>query len=247
MKKLLYSLLLIGLIIPAQIRSQMLDNYFDIHQLKGAKIGYYIGSFDPLHLGHQRVIDQALNSGHVDYLLIYPVPGGDQYKNRTGLPLRLKMIASVYQNHPRVLFTHWSPKELQDRFSPIASDIDIIGIIGSDLVTETLLGPDKALGEKKLSIFMRGIPLADRYHNDTIGSLMALKANSFLVALRGEIDLSHLDGMIADRPIRAFIQSGTISSTQAKLAIQNKHPFAHFFSPEVTEIIMQEELYNYGK
>ena len=190
---------------PFSIKAEVLDDNFDLNHLQGLKLGYYIGSFDPIHLGHQHVIEQTLKSEYVDYVLIYPAPGGDQFKNRTDLVLRQKMIASVYQEHPRVLITYWTPKELQDKFNPFIVDIDVIGIIGSDVVTETLMGPNKELSEKYRSVFMRGLPLKEKHYEDTVGALMALKADFFLVALRGNIDLSHLDGKIYDRSIRAFI------------------------------------------
>jgi hypothetical protein len=72
---------------------------------------------------------------------------------------------------------------------------------------------------------------------------MALKANSFLVALRGEIDLSHVDGKIYDRSIHAFIPSKDSSSTEVKNAIKNQKPFEQFLSFSVQAIIKQEGLY----
>jgi len=86
---------------------------FDWKGLQGSTLGYYTGLFDPIHLGHQNVTGQALQSGYVDYVLIYPVPGGDQFKNRSDLAVRQKLIASAYQDHPKVLITYWTPKELQ--------------------------------------------------------------------------------------------------------------------------------------
>ena len=162
-------LLAVGLL-PFYVEGKVLDESFDLQTLKGAKVGYYIGSFDPIHLGHQNVIEQALQSGHVDYVLIYPAPGGDSFKDRTSLPLRQKMIAALYQDHPKVLFTYWTPKELQDRFSPLSSALEVVGMIGSDVVTETFMGPDKELSEKYRSAFMRGIPLQEKHYRDTAGA-----------------------------------------------------------------------------
>lgn len=204
-KLLMTSLSLGTLVFPFPIKAKVLNDDFDLSRLKGQKIGYYIGSFDPIHLGHQHVIDEALKFEYIGYVLIYPAPGGDQFKNRTDLAIRQKMITSIYQGHPKVLLTSWTPKELQDKFTPFANDISFVGIIGSDVVLEKLMGPDKELNEKYCSIFMRGLPLKEKHYKDTVGALMALRANSFLVALRGEIDLSHLDGKIHDRSIRAFI------------------------------------------
>jgi hypothetical protein len=105
------------------------------------------------------------------------------------------------------------------------------------------MGPDKEISEKYRSVFMRGIPLKEKHFQDTVGALMALKADSFLVALRGDIDLSHLEDYIYDRPIRGFIQSSNISSTLIRTAIQNKQPFEQYLSPSVYAIIEEEGLY----
>lgn len=228
------------------IKADVIDNDFDSNRLKGSKIGYYIGSFDPIHIGHQHVIEQALKSGHVDYVLIYPAPGGDQFKNRADLTIRQKMIASIYQEHPKVLYTYWTSKQLQDSFSPFTNDLEVIGIIGSDVITDTLMGPDKELSKKYQSVFMRGIPLTEKHYNDTVGALMALKADSFLVALRGNVDLSYLKENVHDRPIRALIQSQNYSSTEVRNAIQNKQPFEHFLSLPVEAIIKLDGLYGYS-
>lgn len=232
-------------ILPLPLKAKVLDDHFDLNLLKGQRLGYYIGSFDPIHLGHQHVIEQALESEHVDYILIYPVPGGDHFKNRSDPALRKKLIASVYQNHPRVLLTDWTPKELQDKFTPLTNDIDIIGIIGSDVVTEIFMGPNKALSEKYRSVFMRGLPLKENHYEDTIGALMALKATSFLVAIRGNLDLSHLDAKLYDRPIRGYIQSQNSSSTEVRNAIRDRKPFEQFLAFSVQAIIKQEGLYGF--
>lgn len=244
--KILFSFFVAFLFFPFNTRAEILDDSFDWERLQGSKLGYYIGSFDPIHLGHQNVIDQALESEHVDYILIYPAPGGDQFKNRSDLATRQKLISSLYQNHPKVLMTYWTPKELQSKFASCSVYLDIIGIIGSDVVTETLMGTDKELSEKCRSVFMRGIPIKEKHYQDTVGALMALKADSFLVALRGNVDLSHLEGHIYDRPIIDFIQSKNNSSTEVRNAILSKQPFEQFLSFSVQAIIKEEGLYGFS-
>lgn len=218
----------------------------DLQQLKGKKVGYYIGSFDPIHLGHQCVIDTALEKKYVDYVLVYPVPGGDIYKNRSALHYRQQMIASIYEKNPKVLLTPWSPKELQEKFNELAADVEVIGIIGSDVITEGLMGPDKEFAEKYQKIFMRGIALSEKHYKDTIGALMALKANSFLVSLRGNIDLSFLNGQIYDRTIRGFIESGERSSTQVRKTIAEGQSIENLVAPPVQAIIQEEKLYGFS-
>lgn len=244
-KMLFFCLFISGLFFSFDMTAEILGDTFDWKILQDSKLGYYIGSFDPIHLGHQNVIDQALASGYVDYVLIYPAPGGDHFKNRTNLAIRQQLIASLYRDHPKVLITYWTPIELQTKFASYQVNLDIIGMIGSDVVTENLMGSNKELNDKYRTAFMRGIPLNEKHYKDTVGAIMALKATSFLVALRGNVDLSDLENHIYDRPIRAFIQSQNNSSTEVRNAIQNKQPFEQFLSLPVAEIIKQESLYGF--
>ncbi|MCB1148775.1 MAG: adenylyltransferase/cytidyltransferase family protein [Chlamydiia bacterium] len=219
----------------------------DASALRGKKVGYYTGSFDPLHLGHQHVIEKALSNGLVDYILVYPAPGGDDFKNRSALYLRQKMLASVYEEHPRVLVTLWTPKELQDQFFALGEEVEVIGIIGSDVVTEKLMGPDPILSAKYRKVFMRGISLPEKHFHDTVGAIMALKAHAFIVSLRGGIDLSYLDQKIYDRPILGFIESTEHSSTQVREAIERGEPFEHLVSFPVQALIKREGMYGFDK
>ncbi|NGX48590.1 MAG: nicotinate-nucleotide adenylyltransferase [Candidatus Anoxychlamydiales bacterium] len=234
------------LFFPNFLKASILDENFDLENLKGKKLGYYIGSFDPIHLGHQHVIETALHEKYVDYILIYPAPDGDSFKNRNELSIRQKMIASIYKDNPKVLITYWLPKELQDKFSLIVDDVKVIGIIGSDVILERLVGPDKVLSEKYQKVFMRGMPLPEKHYKDTVGGLMALKADAFIVALLGDIDLTYLNGKINDRFIRGFIQSKEISSTRVRNAINEQRAFEEFLAFEVQAIIKQEGLYGFS-
>jgi len=246
MTKIFSTLLFLFVVAFSTMQSTILDENFDLTQLKGKNLGYYIGSFDPIHLGHQHVIDTALQENHVDFVLIYPAPGGDSFKNRNKLHLRQKMIASVYKDNPKVLLTSWSPKQLQDHFECVAKDVSVVGIIGSDVITEKFYGSDKELGDKYLKVFMRGMPLTEKHFEDTAGALIALKADSFLVALRGNVDLAFLHDSIHDRPIAGYIQSKGESSTQVRNAILIGEAIDALVDASVVKIIHEENLYHPG-
>jgi cytidyltransferase-like protein len=213
-----------------------------LEELRGKKIGYYVGSFDPLHLGHQAVIDRAKQS--LDYVILYPVPGGDIYKNRSDFSVRQQMMEGVYKTDARVILTHLFPGEVQDRLSPLFGKVEIVGIVGSDLVKEQLTSPDK---EKISAIFMRGVTIPAKHAKTTIGALMALPATSFIVNLRNEDDLSHLNGMFGDRPIRELVKFGPpfsqLSSTQVRNAVKQQLPISEMVTPNVAAVIQALGLY----
>ncbi len=111
------------------------------------KVGYYIGSFDPLHLGHQDTALIPIQKGLVDYVLIMPNWGGDSYKNRAPIEERLKMVFAVFKDNPHVIVTKLTPQEMQSKLTkpddshtisekPVVKTAfegtDFIGIIGSD-------------------------------------------------------------------------------------------------------------------
>jgi nicotinate-nucleotide adenylyltransferase len=60
-----------------------------------AKIGFLMGSFDPIHIGHVNMIRVALNSGLLDKVIVVP-SGHNPWKKEKPAPfeLRVKMIES---------------------------------------------------------------------------------------------------------------------------------------------------------
>ncbi len=213
-----------------------------LEQLTGKKIGYYIGSFDPLHRGHQAVIDHALKQ--LDYVILYPVPGGDTYKNRADFSVRQQMMEAVYKLDPRVILTRLTPAGIQERFKTLIGKVEIVGIVGSDNVNDQLNSPDK---DKISAMFMRGTAIPAKHAGTTFGALMALPATSFIVNLRNEDDLTHLHGMFGDRPIRDLVKFeppvSHFSSTQVRAAVKQDQPIAEMVATPVQEVIQEHKLY----
>jgi nicotinic acid mononucleotide adenylyltransferase len=227
--------------------SLLLDDSFALENLEG-KLGYYIGSFDPIHLGHQSFCESLINEGYVDYILIYAVPDGDDFKNRSDLKLRQQMLLSLFENHSRILVTCWNPVELQNHFKKTLEKLQIIGMIGSDIIIERFLSPNAALSKEYHDIYMRGIPLPEKHYYDTIGARMSLKAEYFFVALRGDDDLSFLNGKLGDREFKAFPVEPAykyLSSSKVRSAIQLKKSFDGMLSQNIQAIIKNENMYGF--
>lgn len=222
--------------------------------LSQKKIGYYIGSFDPLHLGHESVVNQILEQNLCDYVLVYPAWGGDEYKNRTDVKIRLEMLFAAFQKHPKVIVTNLTPTELQSALMKSDESLvagkpsvkttligtEYIGVIGSDTALET----SKDL--KKLSVFMRGIQIPEKYKENTIGGIIAIPVKSFIVSIRAGDSIDSLKGVFSDRPVIKTISTEKIdlSSTKVRKIIKNGSDLDKgFVSQGVHEIIKKCNLY----
>lgn len=198
------------------------------------RIGYFLGSFDPVHKGHQFVVETVLKRNLVDKVLMYPAPGDDRFKERTPWHLRQEMLESLYRENPRVILSRLYPNELHKQYSHDA----MIGIIGSDLVLDRLLSQDANLQEEYHTQFMRGLPLTSDEALGTMGAIKAFHVDAFIVALRNDRDdLTRLHGYIRDRKILATIKSIPVSSSEVR-----KGRFDQV-DPRVLEVILREHLY----
>jgi nicotinic acid mononucleotide adenylyltransferase len=219
--------------------------------LKNQKICFYAGSFDPLHKGHEEVAMSLLKEALCDFVLIYPSWGGDSYKNRTDLKFRLNMLFSVFKYHPHVIVTSLPPKELQAiltipdpakrlRVKPAFEGMHFVGIVGSDNALKTWPGDDESFG------FMAGVEIPEKYSSHTMGGLMALPVDSFIIAMRYGDDISPLKGQIGYRRVIAVIESdqtNKISSTSIRNLLKSKKSIDGIVSKPVARIIEKYELY----
>jgi nicotinic acid mononucleotide adenylyltransferase len=221
---------------------------------KNKKIGFYIGSFDPLHKGHEALAKLPINKGLCDYVIVYPSWGGDGFKSRVDISIRQDMLYSVFADHPRVIVTRLPPQDIQDLLTiptqeppvgdktfvkPAFEGMEFIGITGSD----TALAYK---GSEASQIFMRGIQIPTKYKNHTVGGIMALPTTSFIVGEREGDDLSSLTGVNAGRPIVAIVKDDAtqkISSTAVKEAIASGASIEGMVSPSVVKIIESKGLY----
>lgn len=233
--------------------------------LSHKKVGYYIGSFDPLHLGHQDTAQIPLDQKLVDYVLIFPNWGNDGFKNRVPIEVRLEMLFSIFKDHPHVIVTKLSPQEMQSHLTlhdpsrtiakkpavtPAFKDLKFIGIIGSDTARKLDIPLDDAKKEeerkKHSSVFMRGIQITDKHARDTAGGVIALPVDGFIVNHREGDDLSALKGKVDDRSILSVIKSQAhpgSSSTLVKETLKAGQPIDHMVDSNVLQIIQENKLY----
>lgn len=259
MKKILLSFTAIAMLISTS-QALVLENLIRENKLEttlsGKRIGFYPGSFDPIHKGHEKTATLPILEDLCDYVLIYPAWRGDDYKNRSDISTRLDMIFSVFQNHPQVIVTRLSPLELQTALTrpstrlsnqgkPLVdmsiSNTKVIGILGSDAAIDYNQHPEK------LKVIITGIQISDKYKEHTLGGLMALPADSFIVIKRERDDVTCLNGQIGNRPVLAVLSTPdhiATSSTKIKKYLQVGKEINNLVSPTVMKIIEDKKLYS---
>lgn len=164
------------------------------------------------------------------------------------------MLFAAFAKHPKVIVTKLTPAELQGVLmkrdeSLVAGKPSVkttligtkyIGIIGSDTALET----SKDL--KKLSVFMRGVQIPEKYKEHTIGGIIAIPVQSFIVSIRVGDSIDSLKGVFSDRPVikTIFTDYIDLSSTKIRKIIKNGSALDKgFVSQGVNEIIKKYNLY----
>ncbi len=275
MRKVKWAFFLVGLFFIQATKAETVESLIESNSLEakltGKKIGIYLGSFDPIHYGHESVALKVLAENLCDYLIIYPAWGNNPTKKRIPVQLRLKMIEPIFANHPRILTTKLSPYALQDTLtvikngknqqtsnarqfqhvSPRFKNSEFIAIVGSDLANKI----DRKYKENKkisnspsntIATFMGGMKIPYALNNSAFGDTAICPATSFIVAMRAGESIKGLNGYIDERPIAGVIyneKTNKLSSTHLKKMLKSNNSISHITTPSVSDFIREKHLY----
>jgi pimeloyl-ACP methyl ester carboxylesterase/nicotinic acid mononucleotide adenylyltransferase len=253
-----------ALVLEDMIESDQLASAFH-----GKRIGYYTGSFDPVHIGHKGFAEGVIEAGLCDYILIVPAWGGDGYKERAPISVRLEMQEALFADNPHIIITRLSPLEVQRDLTKIVSGqtirgypvveaqdetVEFIGLIGSDTALNLAIPShnegEEANRKKRLQVFMRGVAIPEKHAETTIGSIMALPVSRFIVGHRDGDNLALLNGVVGDRPISEVYgneQAKLASSTLVKQRLRNGESVDDLVDLQVNKIIFRYNLYPKNK
>ena len=99
------------------------------------KIGIYVGSFNPVHLGHIDTANKLIENNYVDKVYIVPTLGYWNKHNLAPLKNRIEMLKLVSNNNiiiddtnNKLEFTY----QIMDKYHTLMPDDEIRLIIGAD-------------------------------------------------------------------------------------------------------------------
>ena len=258
-------LMIISTTLHALVLEDMIDSGHFADALHGKRVGYYTGSFDPIHIGHQSFAEGVVKGGLCDYVLIVPAWGGDGYKDRAPISIRLEMQEALFANNPHVIVTRLSPLEVQEALTKIVpgqtirgypvveaqdKSVEFVGLIGSDtalnLEIPSINEEEEANRKRHLQVFMRGVSIPEKHAETTIGSIMALPVSKFIIGIRDGDDLALLNDMVGERPISEVYRNEKAthaSSTLVKQRLKNGESVDNLLDSRVLDIIHKHHLY----
>lgn len=133
------------------------------------RIGLYGGTFDPIHLGHLIVIENAINQMDLDRVIILPSSNPPHKKNinKTKADLRVEMVYEAIKDNPKIILSTYESSndevrythETLDYFTSHLSNHEIFYIMGEDsfMTIDSWRNYEKILGYNIIVFAREGI------------------------------------------------------------------------------------------
>lgn len=130
------------------------------------RIGLYGGTFDPIHVGHLIVIENAINFMKLDKVIILPSsnPPHKKHKKKTYTNIRVEMVSEAIKDNDKILLSTFESTDDKVRythetiryFKKFFRNDDIFCIMGEDsfLTIDTWRNYDDILDEN-IIVFTR--------------------------------------------------------------------------------------------
>lgn len=130
------------------------------------RIGLYGGTFDPIHIGHLIVIENAINFMNLDKVIILPSsnPPHKKHKKKTDTNIRVEMVSEAIKDNDKIVLSTFESTDDKVRythetiryFKKLFKNDDIFYIMGEDsfLTIDTWRNYDDILDEN-IIVFTR--------------------------------------------------------------------------------------------
>ena len=124
------------------------------------KIGVYVGSFDPIHTGHIKVMDYLIDNNYLNKIVILPTCDYWDKKNLTDVKDRINMIKLIKRNYliidtdnNKLKYTY----EILDKLNKKYKDDELYLIISADNIVsfDKWMKVDEILSNNKVIVLNR--------------------------------------------------------------------------------------------
>lgn len=156
------------------------------------RIGLYGGTFDPIHVGHLIVIENAINFMKLDKVIILPSsnPPHKKHKKKTDTNIRVEMVSEAIKDNDKIVLSTFESTDDKVRythetiryFKEALKDDDIFYIMGEDsfLTIDTRKNYDDILDEN-IIVFTRSNIDEDSELVDKVELIKKDNPNIFLI------------------------------------------------------------------
>lgn len=156
------------------------------------RIGLYGGTFDPIHVGHLIVIENAINFMKLDKVIILPSsnPPHKKHKKKTDTNIRVEMVSEAIKDNDKIVLSTFESTDDKVRythetiryFKEFFKDDDIFYIMGEDsfLTIDTWRNYDDILDEN-IIVFTRSNIDEDSELVDKVEHIKKDNPNIFLI------------------------------------------------------------------
>lgn len=133
------------------------------------RIGLYGGTFDPIHLGHLIVIENAINEMQLDRVIILPSsnPPHKKHKDKTKADIRVEMVTEAIKDNPKIILSSYESSnnmikythDTLEYFTEKLKDYEIFYLMGEDsfMTIDTWRNYEKILGYNIIVFAREGI------------------------------------------------------------------------------------------
>ena len=182
------------------------------------KIGIYVGSFDPIHIGHINVMDYLINNKYLDKIIILPTCNYWNKINLTDVNIRCNMIKLISRDYLVV----------DNENNRYQYTYEILNVLNEKYKNDELF----------LIISADNIISFDKWKNVSL----ILKNNKVIVLNRDNIDINSYVNKFKEKDRFIVIQDYPfidISSTKLRNKLDKR-----FLTDEVYKYIIYNNLYN---
>ena len=189
------------------------------------KIAIYGGSFNPMHIGHEKIVDYVLKNLHMDKIIIIPVGIPSHRENNLEQSnIRLKICREIFKNNKKVE----------------VSDIEIKAE-GKSYTYDTLL--------KLIQIYDKDNEFFEIIGEDSLKNLKTwknykelLNLCKFIVFRRKDDKNTEIDSEFLNNKNIIILENDyyNISSTEIRNKVKNKEDISGLVNKKVKKIIEKE-------